>query len=1318
MINSINTNISAYFAQANISAATDQTSISVARLSSGNRVIRASDDVAALSAGTSLRTNVSTLRTALLNSSQGSSLLQVADGALSQITDILQRQKAIAVQAGSGSLDSAARSFLDLEFQNLSSEIDRIVAQTNFNGVKLLNGSLSESADVSALSEQATKATAALTLSQNLSNNQTLIINGVTLTGKTSPTASTTEFQIGATAADTLAALATKLNNAQTDAGFTSAQKLAIGEAIYVAQGNSLTATSRTGGLLGGNFTIQTASTVFGQATESGRYNLLDVGFASATTSVTAATSAIATPFQNGNTITATIGSGPTLTLATLATNDTLTGIVTKINANVDTTGVSASLIFDAASAKFNIRLNYDESGGAIVVSGGANFYAGTDKVNSVNTAPVVAGFGAEYGGSYTNVFAAGFTSSNTSVTAATTATAETPFVVGNVLKATVGDGTAQTLHTLASGDTLASIVDGVNSNAATTGITAELTYDSSAQTYNIRLISNNSVGAIAIDGGTAYYNESDRTHALNTSTGSISLFTSAFGSNATVVSATTAAGATPFQAGDNITATLADGSSITLVSSLAAGLTVSTLADAINESAAAAQYGIFATASSGNITLSYSDPTQGKILAVNGGANYYNVGNTALTNGLNNSYSKLTVFAAGYTAGNSVTAVTAAGDTPFQNGDNIQLTIPGVNSGNAFTVATVATNDTITLIADKINAHANSALYGIHAQVVTSGGLDNLVITYANSLGEVQANNKITFSGGTNYFLTNNNINAASTTTYVTNAPTYTDNTTHQIVHGLEGGVDDGLGFGSVVATGTIGDSILTGLSQSYPKVTISFPDIADADLTSTSNFGASSGVYLTVGGHSFTFTSTAASAKASDEITIGATLAETLDNAVATINAYNGVGSENFQLDQIKVSRSGNTLVFEGKNLANVTTVDGSTSQVSITNFTGVSASNSGALTANTGGVIASNVSNEDFIGTVNNFTATYTSIDTVDLSIKVGDYTYAAKSVSTNPTSATTVRLYSDTLSNGTNGGFFDIVLKANEGVSVSSQTGADSYAQRLKAAFSTLSFYQNREITSYDGGNTVVVTDGAITGSLVGSSAELQGLEFDDVTIDSISVNAPSGGNANGSIVVTINGEDYTTAAGLGKSLGAYQTYRLTSATDSNKYLDFTTGASSIDFSTSAKALAFEEALKKAFGAESGSAGLSFQVGTSTADTLSVSIDNVDTKTLYEGAALNVLTQDSAAAAATAIDVALNLVTSVRANVGALQSRFNFASANIQSSIQNQDAARGILLDTDIAAESTSYATNQVKLQAGISVLAQANQQLQSLLKLIG
>lgn len=141
-LNSINTNIAAYSAQSNIGRASSMASASIARLSSGNRITKASDDVAALSIGTSLRTGVTTLKTALLNANQGSSLLQVADGALSQLSEILQRQKALATQATSGSVGDAERGFLNQEFQALKSEIDRIAGSTNFNGIKLINGGL------------------------------------------------------------------------------------------------------------------------------------------------------------------------------------------------------------------------------------------------------------------------------------------------------------------------------------------------------------------------------------------------------------------------------------------------------------------------------------------------------------------------------------------------------------------------------------------------------------------------------------------------------------------------------------------------------------------------------------------------------------------------------------------------------------------------------------------------------------------------------------------------------------------------------------------------------------------------------------------------------------------------------------------------------------------------------------------------------------------------------------------------------------------------------------------------------------------------
>jgi flagellin len=144
MPNSIISNISAFNAQGNINIASNKASSSIARLSSGNRIVRASDDVAGLATGTALRTQVTTLRTALSNAAQGTSLLQVADGALGQIIDILQRQKAIATQASSGQMTDPNRALLNQEFTALTAEVDRISASTNFNGVSLLAGGLGQ----------------------------------------------------------------------------------------------------------------------------------------------------------------------------------------------------------------------------------------------------------------------------------------------------------------------------------------------------------------------------------------------------------------------------------------------------------------------------------------------------------------------------------------------------------------------------------------------------------------------------------------------------------------------------------------------------------------------------------------------------------------------------------------------------------------------------------------------------------------------------------------------------------------------------------------------------------------------------------------------------------------------------------------------------------------------------------------------------------------------------------------------------------------------------------------------------------------------
>src|SRR5687768_15219637 len=94
-------------------------SSSLAKLSSGSRIVKASDDAASLAIGTKLKADVTALKQAAVNAGQATSLLQVADGGMARIGDILQRMKALAVQAQSGSVTDNERTFLNQEYQGL-----------------------------------------------------------------------------------------------------------------------------------------------------------------------------------------------------------------------------------------------------------------------------------------------------------------------------------------------------------------------------------------------------------------------------------------------------------------------------------------------------------------------------------------------------------------------------------------------------------------------------------------------------------------------------------------------------------------------------------------------------------------------------------------------------------------------------------------------------------------------------------------------------------------------------------------------------------------------------------------------------------------------------------------------------------------------------------------------------------------------------------------------------------------------------------------------------------------------------------------------
>lgn len=133
-------NYAANVAQRHLQKSDAEATRSLAKLSAGTRVLGARDDAAALSIGSKLRADIASLKMASVNIGQGASMLQVADGGMSTVADLLLRAKSLSTQAASGQLTAAERQMIDTEFQSTLSEIDRVSRDTAFNGTKLLAG--------------------------------------------------------------------------------------------------------------------------------------------------------------------------------------------------------------------------------------------------------------------------------------------------------------------------------------------------------------------------------------------------------------------------------------------------------------------------------------------------------------------------------------------------------------------------------------------------------------------------------------------------------------------------------------------------------------------------------------------------------------------------------------------------------------------------------------------------------------------------------------------------------------------------------------------------------------------------------------------------------------------------------------------------------------------------------------------------------------------------------------------------------------------------------------------------------------------------
>jgi len=615
--------------------------------------------------------------------------------------------------------------------------------------------------------------------------------------------------------------------------------------------------------------------------------------------------------------------------------------------------------------------------------------------------------------------------------------------------------------------------------------------------------------------------------------------------------------------------------------------------------------------------------------------------------------------------------------------------------NSSAATKATGALNFAVNIGAGQtvvINRTTFTEGVNFSAAGTIAGTLDNLVTALSNSTNTAvssatyqRSGNSINITydaGGAsgNQFL----INQATSTAAFTTAGTITNAAN---VYTLQGASNNGLFVNGTRASGTIGDSLITTQSQTSASVR----------LTLTGAVAAGQQIRIDNGNGGTVNFSFSAAPVASTDIGIGATTQETMANALAVISRY--TGTDDYGVRQLEITRDDDDLIFTSKTVGNPVDIPNAVLDISETMANGALS----AATFNNGtntGVNVQGVTNSAFVGTVSGFSATYVGADSLTASITVGSETYTAAITDTTPAANTTARF------NSTSGGFFDVQLATAGGMSVGNQAQADTYAARLDAAFSTLTFSQTRPATSF-----------TAAGALAGASAEFRLQDFSDVKVDDIQVYAPPSAGQDAVIDITVNGDVFRSQLGVRSSIGDYEPIVFTNLNNGNEQIVLRNGSVTQDLSTQTLADSFETALKNAFGWGNGNQAVTFQIGENSTDTLRVSIGDASTNRIFGGLTPDVLTQGNATTAQATIAAAKDEITGMMAEVGAAQSRVGYANDYLSLASTSVDAARGALADTDIAYESTQLALAQVMAQTSIAVLAQTFTLSNSLLSLV-
>jgi flagellin len=278
----INTNVASLFAQNNLTKSNKALGTAIQRLSSGLRVNGAKDDAAGLAIAERFTAQVRGEEQAKRNTNDGISLLEVADGALSSITDGLQRMRELAVQSANGTLSSTDRANLDLEFKTLAEEIDRVAETTEYNGLFVLGNIQSGTGSFTLQIGADTGSTLAISLRVTTAAASATLLSGLGATGATVDNTAVDNYSV-AYNGDTTSATANQFNILNVENSTNAIRQL--DKAIdSVTQGRARVGSgiNRLDSILS-NLDVSTA------AISGARGRILDADFAKETASLTRA---------------------------------------------------------------------------------------------------------------------------------------------------------------------------------------------------------------------------------------------------------------------------------------------------------------------------------------------------------------------------------------------------------------------------------------------------------------------------------------------------------------------------------------------------------------------------------------------------------------------------------------------------------------------------------------------------------------------------------------------------------------------------------------------------------------------------------------------------------------------------------------------------------------------------------------------------------------------------------------------------------------------------------------------------------------------